>query len=346
MFTYRWHIPIAFIAMVLTIGVGVESASAQAGVQVQGGLGNFDVRYPGRDATGRLPNDIEIFLYGDGLKASDVTSTWNTNKKLGDPPVGLCWGTGEVEELGVNEDPNSPAFGLDCIVVRYKGEPRPELVGKMVHLGVRLRRCVSVLHQEVRWTFDRDPNVFERPCDPHITWICTRDHIVVCVANPTPNPFYIYGCRWFPVPLGVTPPPLSALNLGLDPGQIGQQWNRVVLPGGRRTFCLPPWCRIYLRIPVVRWRPIIFQLAARNVDVDVLPLENDGVAPDPNDFRDLQESQQGTMAILTARSIQTFPSDLNCDGSVDALDLRRVFGPAFGQVSDDFPQPPTTEAAQ
>ena len=325
---------LGLLEILLIIGIAADPAAAQP-VQIQGGLGNFDVRYL-PNAAGQYPTDIEIFLYGDGLKPEHVTSTWNTNNLLGNPPAGLEWGTGTVEELGPNTDPNSPAFGLDCIVVKYEGPPRPNLDGRMVHLGVRLDRCVNVLHQEVRWTFQGDPNVFPRPCDPHITWICTTRHIIICVQNPTPDPFYVYGCRWFPVPQTTPLPLLSDLTIGIDPDRFGQQWNPIPLPGAGRTFCIPAWCRIYLRIPVTTWRPIVFQMAARNVDEEQLPLPTGTDGPNPDDI----EGQLGTMAIITTRPVEVFPSDLNCDGSVDALDLRRVFAPEFGLVSDDIPRPP------
>lgn len=289
-----------------------------AGAQITGSLANFDVRYPRS-----LPNDIEIVIYGVNIKASDVAGTWNTNILLGGR--GLQWGTASSITASVNNDPVSPAFGLDCVTIRYAGPPRPAMVGQMVHIGVRLKLGVVVSHQEVWWTINGQRII--RPCDPHVTWFCTRQGILICVANPTPQPIYVYAPRYFAVPTTVRLPLLSQLSLDIQPQQFGATgWTSLPLPGtGTRLQCIQPWCRIYFRIIVNRWRPVTFQIAARNVPEAVFPLQNP-TAPDPNDFRPDPTGQgdgQGTMAILTGRATEQVPEDLNMDGFTGVPDFNQ-----------------------
>jgi hypothetical protein len=190
-----------------------------------------------------------------------------------------------------------------------------------------------------------------RPCDPHISWICTHANWLVCIANPTPNPIYIYGCRWFQVPLSLALPTLDQLTTAIDPAQFGGQWTSVPPPAGR-VFCIPPWCRIYFRVSVDRWRPIIFQIAARNVPEEVLPLPTPpGVTPvpDPSDWN----GEQGTMAILTTRATVEFGSDLTdptggpADGIVGISDFG-ILRTEFGQPNPDTSPPggPTVTQSQ
>jgi len=299
------------------------TAQAQP-ARISGSLSNFDVRYPPS-----RPNDLDILLYGPGLTADDVISTFPNQD----------WGRGEVIEEGINQDPTSPAFGLECIRVRYSGTALPDRVGQMMHFGVRLRPGTEVAHQEVWWTLDGQPVV--RPCDPQIRWICYRRWWIVCVVNPNPFPIYVYGCRWFPVPPGVPLPRLRDLQTRIPPAAFGQQWIPLPLPGGGRVFCIPPWCRIYLRIPVVRWRPIVFQIAARNTDED---LGHDLSAPNPNDFvlEGPDGQPAGTMAILTARPTEEMAEDLDGDSVVSFFDVFASLE-AFGQQSEDDPTLPVPE---
>lgn len=318
----------AVIAWMILGFAGVLTATAQ--VQISGPLSNFDVRYPPSQ-----PNDLEIILYGDGLSAKDILSTW----------VNAFWGAPDSIEEGVNNDPTSPAFGLDCVIIRYKGPPLPNQVGQNLHFGVSLRPWAVVAHQEVWWT--KDGVRLVRPCDPHITWFCTTRHWLICIANPTPIPIYIYGCRWFPIPTGIPLPPLTALNTGINPAVINQDWIRVPLPGGQPTLCIPPWCRIYIRIPITTWRPIVFQIAARNIpfDDERLPLKTD-TEPDPQDVRLIEDPTGapeliGTMAILTTRPAHGVLPDLTCDGRVNIRDVIVGIRPHFGFMSEDiFPPDP------
>lgn len=284
-----------------------------AGVQISGNLANFDVRYPNS-----LPNDFEIIVYGAGLTAADVLSTFPNPQ----------WGPANSITASVNNDPNSPAFGLDCITIRWVGPPLPALVGQMLHFGVRLRIGAAVAHQEAWWTINGVRIL--RPCDPHITWICSRTSWLICITNPTPQPMYIYGCRWFPV---VTPfpfPQLAQLNTNINPTAFGAAgWTPVNPPIGQ-VFCIQPWCRIYIKIPVITWRPIIFQIAARNVPDTVLPLPPGTTGPNPNDF----DGDNGTMAILTTRPTQEFAEDINGDGAVGLPDFNSLRS-MFNQTSQD-----------
>jgi hypothetical protein len=303
------------LAIVLLIGSAPRGRAA--GVQIFGNLANFDVRYPTS-----LPNDLEIIMYGDGLKTNDVQGVWINGQ----------WGAPVSMTSSVNNDTNSPAFGLDCVVVRYAGPPLPAAVGQLLHFGVRLRVGAAVAHQEVWWTINGQRIL--RPCDPHISWICSTTGWLVCIANPTTQPIYIYGTRWFPIATGVPLPLLSQMPTAIQPQQFGAaDWTLAPSPGGGRVFCIPAWCRIYIRIPVVRWRPVIFQIAARNVPESVLPLPTGTTGPNPNDWN----GENGTMTILTARPTQEFPEDLNNDGAVGIPDFNAMRA-VFGAQSEDQTQ--------
>ena len=308
-----------------------ETAQAQtgAGVQITGTLANFDVRYPAS-----LPNDIEIYLYGDGLAVTDVVGTWNTNILLGSPPGGLQWGQASSITASVNNDPTSPAFGLNCVVIRWVGPPRPALVGRLVHLGVRLRIGAVVAHQEVWWTINGQRIL--RPCDPHVTWICTTHGWLICIQNPNPVPIYVYGGRFFAIAPTARLPFLSELSTFTNPAQFGGTWQPLGLPGGQRVLCIPPWCRFYTRVQATNWRPIVFQIAARDVpetgEPGAFPLQNPTM-PQPDDFN----GEHGTMAIVTGRPTEQFTEDINSDGAVGQPDFNRLRS-MFGRTSEDLNQ--------
>ncbi len=311
----------------------LQGATALAQVQITGSLGNFDVRYPAS-----LPNDLEVVIYGDFGTAAGVScviGTWNTNNLLGNPPVGVQWGPASSITQSVGNDPNSPGFGLDCITIRWAGPLRPALVGQMVHFGVHLRPGCIVHHQEVWWTINGTRIL--RPCDPHITWICTTRGWIICVGNPNPFPIYVYGCRHFAPAPTVLLPTLNQMNLGMNPVQFGAAaWTPIQLPGGRVT-CLQPWCRIYLRVFTTTWRPIIFQIAARNVSDQQFPLQPapDG-GPNPNDFQPTLEGDGlGTMMIMTTRATQEFREDITGDGTVGQPDFN-LLRSRFGTSSQDL----------
>jgi hypothetical protein len=306
----------------IILGVGLLFASllgsvpqSQAtGVAIAGNLANFDVRYPNS-----LPNDLEIVIYGAGLVPADVLSTFNNQ----------FWGQAQAPVASVNNDPTSPAFGLDCITVRWVGPPLPAQVGQMLHFGVRLKVGRAVAHQEVWWTINGTR--IARPCDPHVTWICSNGVWLICITNPTNVPFYVYGCRWFLAPLAGALPQLAQLNTNINPVAFGATgWTSLNLPQGP-VFCIQPWCRIYLRVPVVQWRPIVFQMAARNVPENVLPLPPLTNGPNPNDF----DGTNGTMTILTTRPTEEFAEDINGDGGVGNPDFT-LFRNRFNAVSRDI----------
>ena len=320
---------------ICAIALFLQGATALGvGVAIAGNLDNFDVRYPPS-----LPNDLEVVIYGDfPITPSCVIGTWNTNNPYGHP---ANWGpassiTGPV----INTDPTSPAFGLDCIIIRWSGPPRPALVGQMVHYGVHLRPGCAVAHKEVWWTINGQR--IGRPCDPHITWICTRTGWVICVANPTPFPFYVYGCRHFTPATTAPLPNLNQLNFGMNPAQFGGTWQPVQLPGGGPVLCLQPWCRIYIRVVVTTWRPPIFQVAVRNVSNEQFPLQPapDG-GPNPNDFSQGPTGDGvGTMMIMTTRATQEFAEDINGDAVVGIPDFN-MWRARNGAVSVDLTPPPT-----
>ena len=287
----------------------LQGATALGQVQIVGSLPNFDVRYPNS-----LPNDLEIVLYGDGITPASIINTYPNPQ----------WGPASSITGSVNNDPTSPGFGLDCVVVRYSGSPLPSLAGQMLHFGVRLRIGTPIAHQEVWWTINGVR--INRPCDPHVTWICTTNGWLVCVANPTNVPIYVYGCRFFQPATTASLPQLVQLNTNINPTAFGAPgWTPVPPPGTGPVFCIPGWCRIYFRVITTTWRPIVVQIAARNVPEQVLPLPPGTNGPNPNDF----DGQNGTMAILTVRPTQEFREDINGDGSVGTPDfnmLRLRFG--------------------
>jgi hypothetical protein len=304
--------------------IGAVNSSFASGVQIFGSLANFDVRYPNS-----LPNDIEIVLYGDGLKTNDVVGTWNSSSTV---VPGVGWGLASSITATVSTDTNSPAYGLDCVSVRYSGPPRPDLVGHVVHFGVRLRISTAVAHQEVWWTLNGQRIL--RPCDTHVTWIGTTNGWLIAVANPNPIPIYVYGPRYFQIPAASPLPLLNQMNTSIQPSTFGAAaWTSLSLPGGQRVYCIPAWCRIHLRVPVTRWRPIIFQIAARTVPESVLPLPSGTIGPNPNDF----DGEQGTMFIGTMRPTQEFPEDINGDGAVGIPDFNQLRS-QFGTTSEDVLQ--------
>jgi len=316
---YHAHRPVQALAC-LVFGLLWNTPDATAQARVTGTLGNFDVRFP----PFLCPNDLEVVLYGNFRGPDDVRETWNTSILLGG--VGLDWGTASDIDFVENwtADPTSPGYGLDCIRVRWAGgmdaEKCQKLRGKLVHGGVRLRPGISPAHWEVWWTLNGER--IAQGCDPHITWICTTKWWVICIANPTPAPFYVYAPRWFGLPATAPLPALSDLNTTLQP-PTGAAWQPIPLPGGARIHCIPPWCRIYLRVPVTSWRPIIFQVAVRNVDESVLQLR-DPLVPDPNDFVPEGEMGWGTMAITTTRPTLEFSADVDGDGAVGPTDVRQL----------------------
>ncbi len=322
---------------ICAIALFLQGATALGvGVAISGNLANFDVRYPTS-----LPNDLEVVIYGDFLPptptnpAPCVIGTWNTNNLLGG--LGVQWGQASSITQTVNTDPTSPGFGLDCIVIRWAGPPRPAMVNQMVHFGVHLRPGCAVHHQEVWWTINGTR--INRPCDPHITWICTRTGWVICIGNPTPFPIYVYGCRHFTPATTATLPNLNQLNFGINPAQFGAPgWTPVQIPGGGPVLCLQPWCRIYIRVVVTTWRPPIFQIAVRNVANEQFPLQPapDG-GPNPNDFN----GEMGTMMIMTTRPTQEFAEDINGDAVVGIPDFN-MWRTRNGAVSQDLTPPPTT----
>jgi hypothetical protein len=276
---------------------------------------------------------LEITVYGDGLAVTDVIDTWDSNILLGSPPIAAGWGKASSIIASVNTDPTSPGYGLDCITIRYSGAPNQAAVNHLVHFGVRMRVGAAVAHQEVWWTINGQRIL--RPCDTHIVWICTTHGWLICIANPTPNPIYIYGLRYFQPSTTLALPLLSDLTTYVDPARFQGQWTNVPLPTSPgvpapSVYCIPAWCRIYIRVSTTRWYPIVLQVAARNVSDSVLPLPQGTTGPNPNDWN----GEQGTMAIMSTRSNQEFGEDLNGDGAVGIPDFN-MLRTRFGQVSQD-----------
>ena len=298
---------LCFVALLAALLLPVQFA-AQGAAMITGSLSNFDVRYPQS-----LPNDLEIVIYGDGLQPADVVGTYSNPQ----------WGQANSITGSINTDPTSPAFGLNCVIIRYVGPPIPGLVGQMRHFGVRLRIGVALAHQEVWWTLNGQR--INRPCDPHVTWICTSQGWLVCIQNPTPANMYIYAMRHFLLSPSFPLPLLVQMNTNIQPQQFGATgWTFDQLPGGVRVLCIPPWCRIYVRVVVTQWRPIIFQVAARNVPEDIFPLQGDAMAPNPNDFN--PQTGDGTMAILTSRATEDLGGrgDITGNGAINASDVSAV----------------------
>jgi len=308
-----------------------HAASAQ--VTPVGSLGNFDVRYG--PINGVLPDDLDIYLYGDGLTCDDVVWTWNTDILLGG--AGLQWGRAICGGPVVNTDPTSPAFGLDCIRVRYAGPERPAMIGRLVHAGVHLRPGTQIEHQEIWWT--KGGERIRRPCDPHIRWVWHRTTRtwIICIANPTAEPFYVYGYRWFlPFPTltgQVVLPTLNELQTGMRPEAFQTQWQPIpdVATGVPfpRIVCIPPWCRIYIRIqiPITICRPIVFQVGLANSDFG----GNPPVDPAPDDER--------TAMIVTMRPSERPDADIDADGVVGIRD-RNLLRSEYLQESQDNVAPP------
>lgn len=313
--------------------------AAAVGQNFFGKLSNFDVRYPPS-----RPNDLEIRLYGNfwdpdleerqpGAWRRCITRVYNTGQEHAGKRIGWERPTPEEWEILPNwtGDPTSPGFGLDCIRIRYAGSNEGRIPGQLYHFGVSLRPGKDVLHQEVWWSFNGIPEI--RACDPKITWICTTRFWIVCVENPSPNPFYIWGCRWFPLPPNSPLPFLHDLVTNIQPPD-GSQWNNVLLPGTAPTFCLQPWCRIYLRIPRTTWRPIVFQIPIRNVSAEVLQLPS-SMNPE-DDISD--DGSLGTMVIQTERPTEQFVADTTGDGGVGLDDYANLVR-EWGMVSEDLNPP-------
>jgi hypothetical protein len=313
------------LTLLIALWFGQITCGLAAGVQIMGQLANFDVRYPPS-----LPNDLEIVVYGAGLKTNDVAGTWNSNTLLGGN--GVQWGTASSITGGVNNDTASPAFGLDFVSARYSGPARPAMVGQLCHFGVRLRIGAAVAHQEVWWTINGQRIL--RPDAPQIIWTCVTNGWLIGVANPTTQPIYVYGCRYFPVTNSVPLPLLSQLEKNINPVSFGAtNWTALNLPGNQRVFTIPALTRIYLRVPSVNWRPIVFQIASRDVSESVLPLSGNAQAPNPNDWN----GSNGTTVILTTRPTQEFAEDINNDGAVGIPDFNQL-RTSFGATSEDRTQ--------
>lgn len=276
-----WCRALAALAAAAVLGF----APAHAQVSGAADLSNFDIRYP--NIGGVIPNDLDIRVYvDDDVSCDDVIWTFNTgNVEQAGPPIGrIGWGQAVCDDEGILLNPNSPGFGLRCLRIRWFGPSRPSMVGECVHFGVHFRPGIDIKHQEITWTFNGQP-VGQR-CDPHIRWVWhhrTRTW-VICIANPTDRPIYIWGGRWFvprldqPTALQVSLPNLDQLNTEMDPRQFGDDGWRpmpnlsptVPFP---RVICIPPWCRVYIRIqiPILVCRPIIFQIATTGTDPGTPP---------------------------------------------------------------------------
>jgi hypothetical protein len=311
-----------FLGVGLSLGFGLLMGSAArgwaAGVAISGGLHNFDVRYP--NTIPGLPNDLEVIVYGAGLTTADVVGTYSNPQ----------WGSANSITASVGNDPTSPGFGLNCITVRWVGAPTTALVGQMRHFGVRMKIGAAVAHQEVWWTLNGQR--INRPDAPQVTWISSTTNWLVCVANPTPNPIYVYGSRWFAPGTNAALPSLSQLNTTINPTVFGAAgWTNLALPVGQ-VFTIQPYGRIYFKVSVTPARPIVFQLAARNVSESQLPLPVGTAGPNPADIDPTGEF--GTTSILTTRASQEFAEDINGDGAVGTPDFNAL-RTRFGTISQD-----------
>ena len=311
---------VAGLSLLLTLVVGhANRALAAPGRPLfTASLENVDVRYPNS-----LPNDLEIVYYADGLKTNDLTGTY----------ANVMWGSASSLTATVNTDTNSPGYGLNGVIVRYTGPPRPDLVGQLVHFGVQLRPGAVIAHREVWWTLNGQRIL--RPDNAQIQWSYndTATDWLICVQNPNPIPVYVYGARYFPIASGAPLPSLSQMNTDIQPTQFGApDWTSLPLPGGQRVYGLPAFVRTYLRVPVTISRPIIFQIAARTVPESVLPLPPGTTGPNPDDWN----GEQGTMSILTTRATEEFPEDINSDGVVGIPDFN-LLRSRFGARSTDAP---------
>jgi len=339
------------------LSCALAACVSHAQVMIEGGtIENADIRYPPAQ-----PDCLDLVFYGPDLDEDCVRSVWNTDNLLfSDPdlnePIGLEWGPPSEIFVTTDNDPNSETFGLQCLVVRYKGPQRPDLVGRLVHVGASIFPGKPVVKTEIWWTRESPTGGpaerIQRPCDPRITWICRDDTWIVCIENNTPDPIYIYGCRFFGFPPGADVdilPQLDQLTFnGLDPQEFGTQWQSVQLPDQGiglppGFYCIQPKCTLYLPIRVTRWFPVVFQIAARN-SPDFLgdPFPGDQ-GPNPADFA-FDSAQQnpdggiGTIFIGQSRPSLSFQSDLNGDGVVNIMDAL-VLGSEFGSQSPDAALP-------
>ncbi len=322
-----------WVGWLLAAAVVLLSLNAWSQARTPGDLKNVDVRYPCfQDPGGNMvyPNDIEIVIYApdfpvdyDG-KPTAVVHTFDTGTD--GTPGGLGWGEGQVGPPQTVNDPASPFWGMRCLTIRWAGRPRPDLDGQMVHIGVHVAPNQPILGSEIWWTLDGGR--IARPCDPHITWICSSKGWVICIENPSPLPIYIYGCRFFAVGGTAPLPTLPELRTDIAPERFEGQWVRIPVPSP--VTCIQPWCRIYVPIIVTTWRPVVFQIGARNAPLDEARAETAGSSfdqPDPNDPH--------TMAILTGRAGTSFAGDANGDGRVGTPDLAAVRGD-FGKPNPDL----------
>jgi hypothetical protein len=117
-------------------------------------------------------------------------------------------------------------------------------------------------------------------------------------------------------------PDLDALTTTIDPAKFGGTWTVVDQPG-TPAKCIPPWCRIYIRVRIVVTKcwPIIFQIATRSQ-----PSAEPPPGPDPGD--------PATMFIMTTRAAQEFGGDVDGDGAVGTPDFNGLRGD-FGRTSID-----------
>lgn len=322
----------AWLGAASAVLLASSATSALAQARTPGEIKNIDVRYPCfLDSGGGgtfYPDDVEIVCYGPELQLSDVIWTYDTGEPFS--PGRLGWGQPTLELVENFVDPNDPAFpgnGLNCLTVRWAGDPRPDLgpftgagLGQLVHIGVQFRPSAGVLHCEIWWTVDgvRVANA----CDPKLTFICATRTTIVCIENPYPVPLYVYGCRFFQ-PLPSLLPRLDDLQTDIRPSAFGaNDW--IALPPPAPVICLQPWCRIYLPITTTTWTPIVVQVAT-SFTVEVTPGPDGGPNPDdPN-----------TVAILTSRPALTRAADANGDGVVGIPDIG-AFQQEFGLPNPDL----------
>lgn len=308
--TCRTHFAVFFTALLL----GLAGQLSAAGVQLPGALASFDVRYPNS-----LPNDFEIYLYGDGLATNDVVGTHNNPH----------WGPANSLTASVNNDPTSPAFGLNCITIRWVGPPLPAQVGQMRTFGVRLRIGTAVAHSELWWTI----NGFriQQPEAAQVIWHATKNGWLIEINNANTVPIYVYGARYFAPATNSSLPTLAQLTTAVNPATFGAAgWTTLALPGGVQVFEIPARAYIFLRVSSVPLRPVVFQIAGRNVSAATLPLPGGTTGPNPNDFN----GTDGTMTIQTTRAAQEFSEDLTGDGAVGTPDFNQL-RLRFGTTSQD-----------
>ena len=303
-----------FTALLTALLLGLAAQHSGAAEQLPGALVNVEARY-----TNFLPNDFEIYLYGDGLTVASVVETWNTNTLLGSPPAGMQWGTAASIIASVNTDPTSPAFGLNAVTIRWVGPARPALVGRLVQFGARLKIGAAVAHQEFWWTINGQK--VDRPVQAQVIWHATPNGWKIELNNPTSSAIYVYGTRYFAPAAGSPLPTFTQLTAGISPAAFGAAgWTPLPLPGGAQVFMIPPQGHIFLRVPSAPLRPVVFQIATRDVPTSVLPLPGGTTGPNPNDFN----GENGTMTIQTTRATQEFPEDLTGDGAVGVPDFNQL----------------------